>query len=395
MFVKLINLVLLHKPDAMQSLKLRTLLFYPPFTSNPLQSFIFSFSTVSLSSSKTQYSKETTSLFNFLNSNAKLPKSHSIFISKRASRATFPQRPLSVINFFKQNGFSETQIHSIVRQRVQLLFSDVDKTLKPKLELFRQLGFQGSDLSDFISKHPTVLTASLNKTLVPSVKAIKKIVWNDKELVQVLSKCGWILPKYQLFVANVAFLESFGIGGDQVVILLKRQSRLLVSSLSTIRKYVLQAEELGFNQNSRMFIHGLHTICALSHKTFKKKLDLIQCFGFSKDESLLMFKKAPALFRTSEKKLKIGIEFFLHTVMLPKSILVSRPTILMYSIEDRVFPRYRVFQLLKSQNLCKKGPSFVSMLCYSEDMFLDKFISKFKGNAEALLIAYKGHLLEA
>ncbi|CAI8591128.1 unnamed protein product [Vicia faba] len=369
------------------SLKLHPLLFYPPFSSNSLQSFLLSFSTASSSTLKYQ----ATFLFDFLNSNFKLSKPQSIFISKRLSGTTFPQNhPLSVINFFKQIGFFQTHIQTIIRHRVRVLFSDVDKTLRPKVDLFQQLGFQGSDLSGFISKYPTILTASLNKTLVPSVEAIKKIVRNEKDLIHVLCKCGWILPKYQLFVSNIDLLESCDIVGNQVLILLKRQSKLLCLSQSAIRNYILQDVELGFHKNSRMLIHGLHMISGLRKETFKRKLDLIQSFGFSKDESLQMFKKYPTLFRVSDKKLKVGIEFFLHTVMLPKSALANQPMILMYSIEDRVFSGCRVFQLLKSQNLCKV-PSFVYVLCLSEEMFLGKYISKFKENTEVLLIAYKGH----
>ncbi|XP_012574853.1 uncharacterized protein [Cicer arietinum] len=374
----------------MQSLKLRSLLFYSPLNYS-LHPFLFSFSTASLSTPN-----QTTILHDFLNSNFNFPKSQSLYISKRISSHTLPLKPLSVLNFFKQIGFSESQIHSIIRQRAQILFSDVDKTLKPKIHFFQQLGFQCSDLCNFISKNPTILTASLNKTLVPSVEVIRKIVCNDKDFIYVLCKCGWILPKYQLFVANVAFLQRWGIFGDQLLIILKRQSRLLIATQCTIRNYVLQAVDLGFEENSRMLVHALHTLSGLSSKTFRRKMDFIQGFGFSKDECMQMFKKTPTLLRTSEKKLKVGMEFFLQTVMLPKSVLVQRPVILMYSIEDRVFPRYRVFQLLKAQNLCRKVPSFIHVLCLSEDMFLDKYISRFKENAEPLLIAYKGeHYQEA
>jgi len=358
------------------------------FSSNSLRSFS------SLSTPENQSSnQDTTFLFNLLNHNIKLPKSQILYLSRHVSGTTSPEKPLAVLNFFKQIGFTQTQIHSIISQRTQILFSDVHKTLKPKIEFFQQLGFQGSQLGLFLSKHPTILAASLNKNLVPSVEVIKKFVRNEKDLTQVLSYCGWVLPMYQIFVANIAFLESCGIVGDQVLILIKN-SRILIAPQSRIRDYVLQAEKLGFHQNSRMFVHAFHTLCCLSHKTFRKKLDLIQRFGFSNDESLQMFKKAPPMLRVSEKKLKAGIEFFLDTVMLPKSALVNRPMVLMYSMEDRVFPRFRVFQLLKSQNLCKKVPSFLYVLNLSEDMFLERFISKFKENAEALLIAYTGHCLE-
>ena len=107
-----------------------------------------------------------------------------------------------------------------------------------------------------------------------------------------------------------------------------------------------------------------------------------------------MFRRSPTLLRTSEKKVKVGLEVFLHTVMLPKSVLVHQPRVFMYSMEDRVLPRYRVFQLLIEKKLCKKVPSYIHLLCLSEEVFLDKYISQFRENAEELLVAYKGHYPE-
>lgn len=99
-----------------------------------------------------------------------IPKSNYLNLKSSISRTrtTSPEKPLSVLNFFKQIGFTQTQIHSIIRQRTQILFSDVHKTLKHKIEFFQQLGFQGSQLGLFLSKNPTILAASLSKTLVPS-----------------------------------------------------------------------------------------------------------------------------------------------------------------------------------------------------------------------------------
>ncbi|QCD88602.1 nucleolar protein 12 [Vigna unguiculata] len=232
-------------------------------------------------------------------------------------------------------------------------------------------GFQGYELCSFISKNPSILTHSLKKTLVPSVEAIRKIVYDQKDFILVLHRCGWILPKYKRIMENVVFLESCGILGTHLSLLLKLHPRLFVAQRSTIENNVSRAVDLGFRENSRMLVHAIHTLSCLSDKTFERKLKLINCFGFSKDEGLQMFKRTPTLFRTSEKKLKVGMKFFLHTVMLPKSVLIHQPKILMYSMEDRVLPRYKVFQLLKSKNLCKKVPSYIHVLCLSEEMFLD------------------------
>ncbi|TKY59931.1 Mitochodrial transcription termination factor-related [Spatholobus suberectus] len=382
----------------MQSLKLRPALLFSlsnHFSSNSVRSFFSSFSAASFST-QCPHSNESTSIIDYLNANFQFSRTQSFYISKRVSRGRFPQRPLSVLSFFKQIGFCDAQILSVVRQRPQILFADVDKILRPKIELFRLFGFEGSELSKFISKNSSILTSSLKKTLVPAVEAIRKIVCHEKDFLRVLHRCGWILPKYQKFMDNVAFLQSCGVVGSHLAMLLKLQPRLFIAQHSTIGNCVSRAVDMGFHENSRMLVHGIHTISSLSHKTFRRKLELMNCFGFSEDEGLQMFRRAPTLLRTSEKKLKVGMEFFLQTVMLPKSALVHQPRILMYSMEDRVLPRYRVFQLLISKNLCsKKASSYVYVLCLSEEMFLVKYISQFREIAEELLVVYKGRYLEA
>ncbi|KAK7359335.1 hypothetical protein VNO77_01290 [Canavalia gladiata] len=380
----------------MQPLKLHRVLLFCRLNhlfSNTVTSFLSPFSTASLPT-QCQHSKESIYIINYLNANFNFSITQSIYISKHVSRVKFSQKSLSVLSFFTQIGFSEAQIVSMIRQKPQILFSDVDKTLKPKIEHFQMLGLEGSELCRFISKNSTILTSSLKKSLVPSVEAIRKIVCNEKDFLPVLHRCGWVLPKYQKFRDNISLLESCGIVGAQLSMLLKLNSRLFIAPQSTVRSHVMRAVDMGFRKNSRMLVYAIHTMCCLSYKTFRRKLELINCFGFSMDESLQMFKRSPTLLRTSEKKLKVGMEFFLHTVMLPKSVLVNRPMILMYSMENRVLPRYKVFQLLISKNLCKKVTSYINVLSLSEGIFLDKYISPYREDAEELLVAYKGHYLE-
>ncbi|PHU16948.1 hypothetical protein BC332_12643 [Capsicum chinense] len=107
-----------------------------------------------------------------------------------------------------------------------------------------------------------------------------------------------------------------------------------------------------------------------------------------------MFRIAPSLFRTSEKKIRLGLEFFLGTVKLTESTLVQHPSLLMFSMEKRVIPRYKVLQLIKSKNLVKKEPSFYSAIRLREHVFLEKYVLRFPESAEELLTAYKGHSLD-
>ncbi|KAJ7960984.1 Transcription termination factor like [Quillaja saponaria] len=324
----------------------------------------------------------------------KFSKIKFIYISNRVARIKCPEKPLYVLNFFQNIGFSAAHIRSAVCSCPQILFSDIDKTLKPKIYFFQQAGILGSDLGKFISKNSILLTASLEKTLVPNLETLKRFLYGDKNnkmLIKILHKCGWLLQKNgdSKLSGNAAFLKSCGIVGSQFSMLLKVQPRIFILPDSLLRDLVSQAVNMGFPLNSRMLVHAIHSLSCLSRESFERKLELLQSFGFTNDESMQMFRRAPSLLRTSEEKLKFGIEFYLHTAKLQRRVLVNRPQDLMYSMEERVVPRYRVSQVIISKKLLKKEPSFVYMISLTEVKFLENFILRFGDAVEELMGAYQ------
>ncbi|XP_054820666.1 uncharacterized protein LOC129319594 [Prosopis cineraria] len=232
----------------------------------------------------------------------------------------------------------------------QVLFSRVDNTLKPKIEYLQLLGFRGSELGELLSSNPILLTCSLNNTLVPSVEATKKIVNEEKDLIKLLRRnANWIIPYHRKILRNAAFFQSCGIVGSQLSYLCIQHARLFVMRDSVLRNYVSRAVNMGFCINSRMLVRAVVVISGLSFDTFNRKLESIQSCGFSKQETVQMFRKAPTLLQRSEKNLKVKIQVCLDKIMLPKSMLVKNPVILTLSMEKRVIPRWRVLQLLISR----------------------------------------------
>ncbi|XP_028767356.1 uncharacterized protein LOC114725071 [Neltuma alba] len=193
-----------------------------------------------------------------------------------------------------QIGLSESHIQSIISRRPQLLFSRVDKTLKPKIEYFQLLGFHGPELGELLSKNGILLSCSLNKTLVPSVKCVRQIVNNEKDLIKVLQRYAeWIIPRQQRVLDNAAFFKSCGIVGSQLSFLMTKNARLFAMRESLVRNYVSRTVNLGFSVNSRMLVHGLRTISSMSIVKFNRKLEIIQSCGFSRDEAMQMFRRTP------------------------------------------------------------------------------------------------------
>ncbi|KAF3964978.1 hypothetical protein CMV_010791 [Castanea mollissima] len=322
-------------------------------TKKPTKSFLSLFSNLS-SPTKTKTKPKTpfsnSTIINYLTNTLKFSKTQALSISTRFYYVKSTEKPQSVVLFLQNLGFSETQIRSAVRVSPHILFSDIDKTLKPKIEFFQQLGFVGSDLGKFISKNSTLLSVSLERRLIPCVEILKKILCNNENnqcLLRVLRRCNGVVkgdPESRL-LGNIAYLKRCGIVGSQLSMLLTRQPWLFVIQENKLRGLVSRVLEMGFVVNSRMLVYAVYTVSCMSHETFIRKLDFIRSSGFSSDECMEMFRKAPGLLRTSEEKLKLGIEFFMNTIKLE-----------------------RVLQIMKSKRLLKKEPSFLHMLNLTEEL---------------------------
>ncbi|KAF8019090.1 hypothetical protein BT93_H3843 [Corymbia citriodora subsp. variegata] len=341
------------------------------------------------------------SLSGFLMRSLNFSRSQALAVSNRSPWATSNSLENSrvVIKYFQKLGFSDAQIRSSIIVCPQILFADIEKTLKPKLEFFQGLGLMGADLGKYISKSASVLSVSLNKRLVPNVHILKGVLFDDKDnrdLIVVLRRCKWIVSKdpESVLMHNIAFLESCGVTGYQQRMLLKRQPSLFVAKESRLNDLVSRVLEMGFSLNSGMLVYALYSVSCISVKTLGEKVKLFRDFGFSEEDIILMLRRAPTLLRVSEEKLKFGIDFLLNVMKCKKTLIVGRPFCLMLSMEDRVVPRYRVLQVVKLKGLMKKDPSFTTMLELNEEAFIERFISRFRDDTEQLLIAYKGHILD-
>ncbi|KAK6922938.1 Transcription termination factor, mitochondrial/chloroplastic [Dillenia turbinata] len=309
------------------------------------------------------------------------------------------EKPTSVILFLNQIGFSHSQIRSCALASPQILLLNPEKNLKPKIDYFQDLGLSGHDLGNVFSKNPTLLTCSLSNKLVPAIEIVKRVLKDDgnvENLARVLMRCSrGISGNIQRILNNVSYLESCGIVGSQLSLLVIRQPRILALQESALKALVSKLFDMGFQVDSRMLVHALHTVSCLSTETFKRKMKFVQSFGFTEEESMEMFRKAPSAFRASEGKLKLVIDFFMKTLKCDKNVLVGRPRFFMYSMEARMIPRYEVFKLLSSKGLLKKRQCFSTLLAMSEEEFMKKFIWRFGDDVDELLAIYKGHMFNS
>ncbi|GAY63494.1 hypothetical protein CUMW_226040 [Citrus unshiu] len=215
-------------------------------------------------------------------------------------------------------------------------------------QFLHSVGFSDTHIQLAVYRKPTILFADVNKTLKPKIGYFQQLGlvgsdlaedYNNEDLIRVIRRMSWNLvmdTEKSGLLRNIEYVKSCGIVGSQ----------------------------------------------------------LSRSYGFSKEEFMEMFRRAPGILKSSEERLKSGLEFFLKEIEFEKAVLVHIPVCLTLSIENRVIPRYRVFQIVTSRGMLKKGWSFPSFLISSEENFLKKFVLSFGDDAEELLRAYKGHKLD-
>lgn len=377
---------------------------YHSSPSKSLISWIAAYSTVS-QKKKAIYPKpnaENSLLADYLVSSLKYPKDKALSVSSKFSQCKTLEKPEQAVHFFRGLGFSDAHIRAIALSIPLLLFCNTEKTLRPKVKFFQELGLSGPLLGSFIARTPCILYCSVERCLKPRIDLIRDVFASDgrnrsiesvnDDLFRTITRCGRIvLARHTL--ANILYLKSCGVVGSQLSSLLFRLPRFFSLKQDKLQEIVSRALAMNFTMGSRMLVHAIHSLSCISTETLNGRYEVFKAFGFSKEEVDLMFRKSPYIFGLSVATLRCKLELLLENLELDRSVIIQIPGILSLNIEERVIPRYRVLEILKLKGVLKKDPSLSRAICMSDSMFMNTYILRFKSDAEELLLAYNGRLL--
>ncbi|KAG8377381.1 hypothetical protein BUALT_Bualt08G0027100 [Buddleja alternifolia] len=293
------------------------------------------------------------------------------------SRSENPERLDSVVSFFKESGFSNTQLEKIVKYKPELLLANVEKIIKPKFNVLHDLGLSASEICSIISSNPAILRRSINNRIIPSLSVLMGLIGSNASVAKLLRVCSWFLVTDldKTMVPNFEFLKSCGIPMNLITQHIYYYPRFILHKPDTMRKSVDKADELGVNRSSNRYITAVGVVSSLSNDSWELKLKTFRDFGFSEDEILGVFRKAPQVFSVSEEKLRNVIGLLLATGRYNTLSIVRYPKSLMYSIETRYKPRLHVLEILEKKNLIENWPS-LGAICKPSDK---KFFGKFSG----------------
>ncbi|KAM3707653.1 hypothetical protein ACJW31_02G040300 [Castanea mollissima] len=313
--------------------------------------------------------------------------------SKRVNFET-PYKADSVIGFFKNHGFSQSQISNIIRKRPAVLLSDPQNILLPKLEFFQSKGFTTSDIATVLSRNPWILERSLKNQIIPSFVFLKNLLGTNENTVTAIKRYSAILiVKLDTFVVpNVNLLRENGVPESNICALIKKTPIAIMTDSIRFKEIVEEVKEMGFNPLRLSFIQAIFAMRGMNKSTWERKVSAYKRWGLSEEEILVAFGRCPHCIMASEDKIMRVMEFFINKMGLEPSLIVKCPGLLTYSLEKRLIPRASVIQVLQSEGLIKKDFYLPRVFGCPEELFLQKFVMPYEKEASELLQLYKRKL---
>ncbi|XP_071723082.1 uncharacterized protein [Rutidosis leptorrhynchoides] len=183
------------------------------------------------------------------------------------------RNPDSVIEFLKKNGFSKTQITTLIRKYPRVLLCNSDKTLLPKLEFLRSKGFTDDKLTRSITGYPHVLHYSLEKQIIPTFEFLSDFLKSEEKACMVLQRYVRVLrlDTEKQVVPYINTLRESGVPESNIAFLIWNQPRMIGIGLDRLKEVVQEVKKLGFNPVRMSFVVAAHAFFAMSQSTWERK----------------------------------------------------------------------------------------------------------------------------
>ncbi|KAK4275608.1 hypothetical protein QN277_018658 [Acacia crassicarpa] len=306
-----------------------------------------------------------------------------------------PDKPDSVLKLLRTYEFSDTHISKVLKYYPRLLLAKPESNLLPKLRFFQSIGFSASEIPELVSSNYKLLTFSLEKRIIPIYGALKSVLGDPVKARRCLKSSRW-RDRHSYGVTNIfpniKVLRDEGVPQSSVHSLLSRRVNVAFMNRSLFVEYVEFVKETGIEPSKAAFVEALIVVTQLSKSTWELKLDIFERCGWSRDVTLSAFSKFPNIMGLSEKKITSIMKYFVDEMGLRLEDIAGCPTILGYSMKQRIVPRWSVVKILKMKGLIKETVSLNSVIIISEKKFLDNFVFKFQENVPRLLEIYRGEL---
>ncbi|KAH1243654.1 Transcription termination factor MTERF4, chloroplastic [Glycine max] len=297
-----------------------------------------------------------------------------------------PQKPDSVLSFFRSHGFSNSQICHILQKAPRLLLCNTQKTLLPKFQYLLSKGVSSLDIVRMVTPAPRFLERSLENHIIPTCEFVRGFLQSDKRMIHLLIRSPKLLNESSV-TPNIKLLLDNGVTHSSIALLLQRRNQLLWSA--NLLKTVEELKQMGFDPSTSTFSMALLAKRTVGKTKWAEKIDTFKKWGWSQEQVLLAFRRQPQCMLSSRDKINAVMSFWVEQVGFNSAEIVKAPGIFLFSLQKRIAPRALVVQFLISKSLLQKEASLTTPFILPEKLFLKKYVKHFKEDSSHLLKLYE------
>jgi mTERF domain-containing protein len=299
-----------------------------------------------------------------------------------------PDKPNSVLTFFKNHEFSDSNIRTIIRKQPWLLSAKPHQRLLPKFQFFLSKGVSSSDIVSLLTAYPRILQFSLEKRIIPLFELLSRFFKTNKDVIVCLIQNSMAIGcnPYHLIVANINLMTDFGFCDTNIARLL--QTRPSIFGSNDLIKSLEEVKGLGFNPSMTTFVVALMAKKCMTKKLWNQKVDVFKKWGWSDEDVLEAFKRQPQCMLTSIDKINAVMSFWVNQLGWDATAIVKQPGVFGSSLERRIEPRATVLQYLLKNGLLKNKASITIPILVTDKLFLERYINRYKEESSYLLKLY-------
>ncbi|CAM0913658.1 unnamed protein product [Alopecurus aequalis] len=313
-------------------------------------------------------------------------RAQALKASKKIAHLKSSSKPDAVLAFLSGLGVPRADVAALVAVDPRFLCASVERTLAPRVTELRELGLTRAQIARLV---PLALCSFRSSSLSRNLGFWLDVFGSYDKLLSALRMNSGLLAADLDKVAkpNLALLQQCGLSPD----LFSEPfiSRVLIRTPQQVQDALLHIHKFGVPQNSRMFLYALVAFTVQSPEKLADKIQLLEeTLGWSKDDVLLAVKKMPGILTVSEERLQRNVRFLTEVAGLEISYIAQRPVLLKYSLERRLYPRYRLLKLLNAKGLLLDLRFDYHAASLSEKKFLGKFVHPYKDSLPGLADVY-------
>ncbi|XP_073012810.1 transcription termination factor MTERF5, chloroplastic isoform X2 [Typha latifolia] len=258
-------------------------------------------------------------------------------VSQRNSEGLLPEQVLYLMDL----GMDLDQIKGIARRFPSFAYYNLDRKIKPVVELLLELGVPPSDIPTILNKRPQLCGISFSDNLKPMMTYLENMGVDKSQWAKVIYRFPALLTySRQKVKASTDYLSELGVPEKNIGKILTRCPHIISYSVDdNLRPTAEYFESMGINVTA--LIQKCPQTFGLSiEASLKPVTEFFLERGYSIKDVGTMVHRYGALYTFSLADNLIPKWNFFLTMEYPKSELVKFPHYFGYSLEARIKPRY-------------------------------------------------------